>query len=42
MRMILLHTPKGRSGKSTLAQEIAVAFTLDGQRVGLVDLDPTG
>jgi chromosome partitioning protein len=42
MRTILLHTPKGGSGKSTVARELAVALTMDGQRVAMLDLDPQG
>lgn len=42
MRVILLHTPKGGSGKSTLSRELAVALSLDGQQVGMMDLDPQG
>jgi chromosome partitioning protein len=42
MRVILLHTPKGGSGKSTVARELAVAMMLTGQQTALVDLDPQG
>ncbi|MBI0538981.1 ParA family protein [Roseomonas sp. KE2513] len=42
MRVILLHTPKGGSGKSTVARELAVAYAMAGQRTALVDLDPQG
>jgi chromosome partitioning protein len=37
MKTLLLHTPKGGSGKSTLCRELAVAF---GAGAVLVDLDP--
>jgi chromosome partitioning protein len=40
--MILLHTPKGGSGKSTLTRELAVAMMLAGHKTALVDLDPQG
>ena len=42
MRVILLHTPKGGSGKSTLSRELAVALSMEGQQVGMMDLDPQG
>lgn len=42
MRTILMHTPKGGSGKSTLSREMAAASVLRGQRTALIDLDPQG
>jgi chromosome partitioning protein len=42
MRVILLHTPKGGSGKSTLSSELAVALDMDGRTVAMMDLDPQG
>ena len=42
MQVILLHTPKGGSGKSTLSRELAVALSMEGRQVGLMDLDPQG
>ena len=42
MRTLILHTPKGGSGKSTIARELAVAATADGWQVALGDLDPQG
>ena len=38
--MIVLHTPKGGSGKSTMARELAVSSALAGVRTALTDLDP--
>lgn len=40
MRTILVLNPKGGSGKSTVAMNIAGHFALRGQRVALVDCDP--
>jgi len=40
MRTLILHTPKGGSGKSTIARELAVAAAADGWQVALADLDP--
>jgi chromosome partitioning protein len=42
MHLIVLHTPKGGSGKSTVAREVAVAADRAGVRVALADLDPQG
>jgi chromosome partitioning protein len=42
MHLIVLHTPKGGSGKSTVARELAVAADRAGIRVALADLDPQG
>jgi cellulose biosynthesis protein BcsQ len=41
MRILVLHTPKGGSGKSTMARELAVAASATMQ-VALADLDPQG
>jgi chromosome partitioning protein len=42
MRSILLLNPKGGSGKTTLATNLAVYFALKGKSVALVDFDPQG
>lgn len=42
MRTLILHTPKGGSGKSTIARELAVAAAAGGCQVALGDLDPQG
>ena len=42
MKTIVAHTPKGGSGKSTIAREIAVAAAASGLQVALADLDPQG
>jgi chromosome partitioning protein len=42
MKILVLHTPKGGSGKSTIARELAVAATLAGRSAAMVDLDPQG
>lgn len=42
MRSILLLNPKGGSGKTTLATNLAVHFALKGKSVALVDFDPQG
>lgn len=42
MKTVILHTPKGGSGKSTIARELAVAAAGAGLRVALADLDPQG
>lgn len=42
MRSILLLNPKGGSGKTTLATNLAVYFALKGKAVALVDFDPQG
>lgn len=41
MRILVLHTPKGGSGKSTTAREIAVAASAT-MKTALADLDPQG
>lgn len=41
MHTLILHTPKGGSGKSTMARELAVAASASMQ-VALADLDPQG
>lgn len=41
MHTLILHTPKGGSGKSTIAREIAVAASASMQ-VAMADLDPQG
>jgi chromosome partitioning protein len=40
MRSIVVANPKGGSGKTTLATNIAAYYALRGQNVALVDLDP--
>ena len=40
MRSILVANPKGGSGKTTLASNIAVYYALRGRKVALVDYDP--
>lgn len=42
MKTVILHTPKGGSGKSTTARELAVSADLAGIRVAMADLDPQG
>ena len=42
MKTIVLHSPKGGSGKSTTSRELAVSAGLAGVRVALADLDPQG
>ncbi|MFL5287142.1 MAG: division plane positioning ATPase MipZ [Rhodopila sp.] len=42
MKTLILHTPKGGSGKSTLVREIAVAASASGVQTALADLDPQG
>ena len=42
MRSILLVNPKGGSGKTTLATNIAVYYALRGNRTTLLDMDPQG
>lgn len=42
MKTIILHTPKGGSGKSTFAREIAAMASRNGVRTALADLDPQG
>jgi chromosome partitioning protein len=41
MRILVLHTPKGGSGKSTMARELAVAASAT-LKTALADLDPQG
>ena len=41
MHTLILHTPKGGSGKSTIARELAVAASAEMQ-VAMADLDPQG
>lgn len=41
MHTLVLHTPKGGSGKSTIAREIAVAASAE-LKVAMADLDPQG
>lgn len=41
MQILILHTPKGGSGKSTVARELAVAAS-GTMQVALADLDPQG
>jgi chromosome partitioning protein len=38
-KLLLISSPKGGSGKTTLARNLAVAAALDGLKVGTVDLD---
>jgi chromosome partitioning protein len=40
MRTILVFSGKGGAGKTTVAREMAVAGSLAGRRVAIVDLDP--
>lgn len=40
MKILALHTPKGGSGKSTAARELAVAAAWAGRHAALADLDP--
>lgn len=40
MKTIVLNTPKGGSGKSTTARELAVSASLAGVSVAMADLDP--
>ena len=42
MRSILVVNPKGGSGKTTLATNIAVYYALRGNRTTLLDMDPQG
>jgi len=42
MRTILVVNPKGGSGKTTLATNLAVHYALQGKEVALVDFDPQG
>lgn len=40
MRTVIVHTPKGGAGKSTLTRELAVCLTQRHQRVFIADRDP--
>src|SRR6516225_5979655 len=40
MDVILILSAKGGAGKTTVARELAVAATMAGRQVALVDLDP--
>jgi chromosome partitioning protein len=42
VKTIVLHTPKGGSGKSTIAREIATVAARSGAQTALADLDPQG
>ncbi|MEM7406194.1 MAG: ParA family protein [Pseudomonadota bacterium] len=42
MRSVLVLNPKGGSGKTTLATNLAVYYALKGHRTTLLDLDPQG
>lgn len=42
MRSIMVLNPKGGSGKTTIATNIAVYYALRGQNVTIVDMDPQG
>ena len=42
MRSIMVLNPKGGSGKTTVATNIAVHYALRGQAVTLIDMDPQG
>jgi chromosome partitioning protein len=42
MRSILVINPKGGSGKTTLATNIAVYYAMRGSRTALLDMDPQG
>jgi chromosome partitioning protein len=42
VKTIVLHTPKGGSGKSTIAREIATVAARSGMQTALADLDPQG
>ena len=41
-KAITVAQQKGGAGKSTITAQLAVAFALDGKRVGVVDIDPQG
>ena len=40
MDLILILSAKGGAGKTTVARELAVAATMAGRQVALIDLDP--
>jgi chromosome partitioning protein len=42
VKTIVLHTPKGGSGKSTIARELATVAARSGVQTALADLDPQG
>jgi chromosome partitioning protein len=42
MQKIIVLNPKGGSGKTTIANNLAACYALDGQRPALMDLDPQG
>ena len=42
MKTILIAAQKGGAGKTTLARNLSVAASLDGQNVLCLDLDPQG
>jgi len=42
MQRIIVLNPKGGSGKTTIASNLAACYAIDGQRPALMDLDPQG
>ncbi|CAK0756466.1 hypothetical protein CCP2SC5_210046 [Azospirillaceae bacterium] len=42
LKILLILSPKGGSGKSTMARSLAPAAAMDGVSVALLDLDPQG
>jgi chromosome partitioning protein len=42
MQKIIVLNPKGGSGKTTIASNLAACFAASGQRAALMDLDPQG
>ncbi len=42
MQRIVILNPKGGSGKTTIASNLAACFAVNGQRPALMDLDPQG